>query len=200
MTMISNSRIILAGLAEKIRVNLREANEAEITFLEKSLEIGSQLIEAKAACGHGEWLPFCEKAGIHERQARRLMQLASSNLKSDTVSDLGGIKAALHFLKLRKQAVELLGKLEIPAWGGILAAADAQGVGDDGLLEGQDIDACERDMDRIMEAIKILDQMKGMFTSPDVRSKVNILGAEPPVTKTGPVIKFDESGWPLDPA
>src|SRR3954471_6845333 len=84
----------LADLADRIR----EANAAMLAAsqeaAERALQAGRLLIEAKGECRHGDWLPFLDKAGIHERQARRLMQLARSGLKSDTVSDLG-IKGAL---------------------------------------------------------------------------------------------------------
>jgi hypothetical protein len=67
---------------------------------------GKMLVEAKGLCGHGEWLPWLKAAGIHERTARRYMALAASNLKSDTVSDLGGITPALRFLRLRTLACQ----------------------------------------------------------------------------------------------
>lgn len=55
----------------------------------KRLALGRVLVEAKAACRHGEWLPFLEKQGIDERTARRYMGLVEfSDSKSDTVSDL----------------------------------------------------------------------------------------------------------------
>ena len=81
---LSNS---LTDMAERIRQATTRAAEAY-------LEAGRLLVEAKAACGHGHWLPFLERAGVHERQARRMMRLAKSGLTSDTVSEMG-IKAAL---------------------------------------------------------------------------------------------------------
>ncbi|SEF11948.1 Protein of unknown function [Rhizobiales bacterium GAS191] len=68
---------------------------------DRALETGHLLIEAKAECHHGEWLPFLKRAGLAERQAQRLMTLARSGLKSDTVSDLG-IRAALDMASKRK--------------------------------------------------------------------------------------------------
>lgn len=95
MSELSNS---LADLAERVR----EANEAsaaaERMTAEKALEAGRLLCQAKEQCAHGDWTPFLARAGVHERQARRLMQLARSGLNSGHVSDLGGIKAALAFL------------------------------------------------------------------------------------------------------
>ncbi|MBL8578105.1 MAG: hypothetical protein JNK47_12835 [Mesorhizobium sp.] len=95
MTDLSNS---LADLAERVR----EANEAgaaaERTAAEKMLNAGRLLCQAKDACQHGEWMPFLVRAGVHDRQARRLMQIARSGLTSDTVTELGGFKATLQWL------------------------------------------------------------------------------------------------------
>ena len=43
-------------------------------------------------------LPFLKRSGVPERKAQRYMKLAWSGLKSDSVSDLGGIKAALRWM------------------------------------------------------------------------------------------------------
>ena len=53
------------------------------------------LLDAREIAEHGAWLPFLAEAGIHERTARRMMVLSPAGLKSDTVSDLGGIRATL---------------------------------------------------------------------------------------------------------
>jgi hypothetical protein len=87
----------LADLAERIREATEVVVAAERTAADKALEAGRLLCQAKQECRHGEWLPFLQRAGVAERQAQRLMQLARSGLKSDTVSDLGGIKAALAY-------------------------------------------------------------------------------------------------------
>src|SRR5215207_6415924 len=79
----------LSDLAERVRAAEAAMNAASQEMADRALEVGPLLIEAKDECRHGEWLPFLEGAGIHERQARRLMQLSRSGLKSDTVSDLG---------------------------------------------------------------------------------------------------------------
>jgi hypothetical protein len=90
--LLSNS---LTVLADQVRTVLGESDAAEKTAIEKALEAGHLLHEAKASCHHGEWLPFLERSAVPERKAQRYMKLAKSGLKSDTVSDLGGIKAAL---------------------------------------------------------------------------------------------------------
>ena len=88
----------LTDLSARIRQARDRAKVASVESAEQSIEAGHLLIEAKAACKHGEWGPFLEMTGVHERQARRLMQIARSGLKADTVSDLGGIKGALEYL------------------------------------------------------------------------------------------------------
>ncbi|TPJ46839.1 DUF3102 domain-containing protein [Mesorhizobium sp. B2-7-1] len=92
--LLSNS---LADLAEQVRQAASESDTAERTSVSRALDAGQMLVEAKASCEHGQWLPFLDRAGIHERRARRLMQIARSGLNSDIVSDLGGIGAALAF-------------------------------------------------------------------------------------------------------
>ena len=92
----------LGDLSARIREACDRAASASIEAAEQSLEAGRLLIEAKEACKHGEWGPFLEMSGVHERQARRLMRLARSGLKADTVSEMGGIKAALESLAERK--------------------------------------------------------------------------------------------------
>lgn len=93
---------VLADLAERVKLAAGASRDAERAAIEKAVEAGVLLCQAKEASAHGEWLRFLERADIHDRQARRLMQLARSGLKSDTVSELGGIKAALEWLKDRR--------------------------------------------------------------------------------------------------
>jgi hypothetical protein len=99
MTDLSNS---LADLAERVKAANEESAAAEHAFIEKALVAGRLLCEAKESCAHGEWTSFLDRASVHERQARRLMQLARSGIAADTVSELGGIKAALDYLSKRK--------------------------------------------------------------------------------------------------
>src|SRR5258708_1862419 len=95
-TLLSNS---LTVLADQIKDAITASATAEKTAIEKALEAGHLLHEAKCACHYGEWLPFLQRAGMPERKAQRYMKLAKSGLKSDTVSDLGGIKASLKWVE-----------------------------------------------------------------------------------------------------
>jgi hypothetical protein len=88
----------LSALAVEIERAHRRAKAASVEAASQYLEMGSLLIAAKAECNHGQWLPFLEMAGVAERQAQRLMRVARSGLKSDTVSDLGGVGEALRLL------------------------------------------------------------------------------------------------------
>ena len=88
--MIENSLSnALADLAERIRLASASFDAATLTAAEKAMEAGGLLVEAKAACRHGDWLPLLARAGMAERAARRLMGLAQSGLKSAIVADLG---------------------------------------------------------------------------------------------------------------
>lgn len=97
--MESNS---LPEIADRIRDLIAESDAAALTSVERAMDAGRLLIEAKATCRHGEWLPFIARSGMKERRARQYMQLAQSGLKSATVADLGGIRGALEFLAKRR--------------------------------------------------------------------------------------------------
>lgn len=98
---------LLTDLSHRIRQASGRAKAASVDSAEQHLVAGRLLIEAKVECPHGEWGAFLKMAGVHDRQARRLMQLAHSGLKADTVSEMGGIKAALESLvRSRTQSPE----------------------------------------------------------------------------------------------
>ena len=56
---------------------------------ERALDGGAMLIEAKALCERGEWLPFLKSAGVAERTAQRWMKLHRAGFESAIVADLG---------------------------------------------------------------------------------------------------------------
>jgi hypothetical protein len=94
---------VLADRAETVRELMAASDAAHKEAVGKAIEAGHLLVAAKGDCKHGEWLPFLKRAGVPERKAQRLMQIAESNLKYDTVTDLG-IGGALRLLQLREQA------------------------------------------------------------------------------------------------
>ncbi|WP_332716680.1 hypothetical protein [Pelagibacterium mangrovi] len=91
-----------ADAAESVRALVAASDPAAVQSIEKAIEAGHALIVAKESAPHGTWLPFLERAEVQERKAQRLMKLAASGLKSDTVTDLGGITGALRFLSERR--------------------------------------------------------------------------------------------------
>jgi|GEM_PF-4237020 len=91
-------------LAEQIKSAHNDTVEASNLAAQRALDAGIALVEAKELVKHGDWLPFLKEARVPERTAQRYMTLARSNLKSDTVSLLGGVMPALRFLKLRDLA------------------------------------------------------------------------------------------------
>lgn len=154
---LSNS---LASSAETIKVQLEEAAAAARTSVEKSIAAGHALVAAKDECRHGQWLPFLARAGIHERQARRLMQLAQSGVKPDTVSDLGGIKSTLEFLSKRSQCIDTLKSVESAQWAQIL---NPDGSYNAEMANAVDLDVVHRDMARLAEAMRTMQEMHDMF-------------------------------------
>lgn len=90
--------------AEEVGKLIAGADTLAAQSIDKLLEAGRLLLSAKEEAKHGEWLPFLKRAGVQERKAQRYMTLARSGLKSDTVTHLGGVKAALEFIRLRSRA------------------------------------------------------------------------------------------------
>lgn len=75
-----------------------------LAAVQYAAKCGEKLIQAKAACTHGEWLPWLEKnCRVNQRQSQRYMKLANempqlidSNTKS--TSYFSGIEAAIAYL------------------------------------------------------------------------------------------------------
>lgn len=90
-------------LAAEIRKAHAGVQDAEQLAAEGAIKVGHALIEAKALVKHGEWLPWLkEHCRISERTAQRYMRITRFGIKSATVADLGGIKAAASFLATHK--------------------------------------------------------------------------------------------------
>lgn len=88
--------------AEQVRVLVQQSEALAQESIDVGIEAGQLLVQAKLECKHGEWLPFLARARVPERKAQRLMQLARAGLTSDTVTELGGVKAALELLSHRR--------------------------------------------------------------------------------------------------
>ena len=94
---LANTAATLSALADKAR-------RAYGRNLEAWIECAAYLQEARAVANHGDWLPFLQRAGIPERTGQRMLLVAERGLKSDMVSDLGGIGAALDFVRITDAA------------------------------------------------------------------------------------------------
>jgi hypothetical protein len=83
----------LPGLAVEIRAEV-QATEADLhSAVGHAIKAGELLIEAKARCGHGEWLPWLgENFEFSRRHAQRFMQMAAN---ATSVSHLPSVNAAL---------------------------------------------------------------------------------------------------------
>lgn len=88
----------LPTLADEAKQAHNESLDHAQKAAERALAAGAALNEAKGLCAHGTWGDWLAQTGIPQRSAQRYMKLHSAGLKSDTVSDLGGIAAALSFL------------------------------------------------------------------------------------------------------
>ena len=80
----------LDRLAREARIEHDAAARAWESAVEHAYRCGGLLIEAKALCGHGGWLPWLADVGIPERTARRYMQVAKSANRADlpaTITD-----------------------------------------------------------------------------------------------------------------
>ena len=83
----------LADLAERAGDAFRRGRARTIEAAGAYLDCGRLLAEAKAECGHGQWLPFLDRAGIPARTASRMMRLAASGIAAETLAERG-IRAA----------------------------------------------------------------------------------------------------------
>ena len=92
---MSNRLAHLQGVAT---AEYQRHQRASAEAIQAYLDCGAALVEAKAACGHGDWLPWLATAGVPERTAQRMMKLAAAGLKSDTVTYFGGIAATIDAL------------------------------------------------------------------------------------------------------
>ena len=84
----------LTDLAERAGEAFRRGQARTIEAAADYLETGRLLAEAKAECGHGQWLPFLARAGIPERTARRMMRLHRLGMDPETLA-AHGVRAAL---------------------------------------------------------------------------------------------------------
>ena len=77
------------------------AQQAAMTAVQYAAKCGEKLIQAKAACAHGEWLPWLgENCTLKERQARKYMRLAEEYpalANRQSTADFRGVEAAIAY-------------------------------------------------------------------------------------------------------
>lgn len=88
------SKAMLARAAE-CRALSRHVDRAFDRLSVSVIELGHKLTLAKKAARHGDWLPFLEAAGIHERAAQRAMAAyREKQLSPEDVAELNERRAA----------------------------------------------------------------------------------------------------------
>lgn len=101
---MDNQQLQLISLAAEINTLHDSAQQAAMTAVQYAAKCGEKLIQAKAACAHGEWLPWLEvNCRVTARQSQKYIKLANempqlldSNTKS--TSYFTGIEAAMAYL------------------------------------------------------------------------------------------------------
>ena len=85
----------LSNLAGATQAALERYKRADAERIAAALDAGALLNDAKAAAGHGQWLPYLDHLGVRERTVQRWMRLAKAGVKSATVADFfGGLTLA----------------------------------------------------------------------------------------------------------
>lgn len=86
---------IITNLADRIRLLDQEVESAAQATIDRVVECGTLLIEAKGLHRYGAWLPFLQSVGITRVKAHRYIQIATNVPR---VKHLGSQRAALEFL------------------------------------------------------------------------------------------------------
>jgi len=104
----------LAVLAGEITAAVAEIKASAEVIAERAIQIGHNLIEAKAALPHGRWEEWLtQNVSMSARTARRYMQLAASGLETATVADLGIRAAAEQIATPRSRSTTALSNQEV---------------------------------------------------------------------------------------
>ena len=80
-----------------------------------ALDVGGALIDLRERLAHGEFLPAVARLGIPDRTGRDWMRLARAGLKPATVADMGGIRAALEYLRTQAKTGDEIRAIELDA-------------------------------------------------------------------------------------
>jgi hypothetical protein len=69
--------------ADKIRTHLEAAERYARQTVQEIVAAGQALVDAKAALGHGSWLPLLDQVGVKPRMAQLFMAVARNPVTSD---------------------------------------------------------------------------------------------------------------------
>jgi hypothetical protein len=89
-------------LASRIKAAHKSITEHTRNIIDRAIEAGDALNQAKAKLDHGQWLPWLRNnCDLSERNAQIYMQLANnkSQLKSAAAADLSTLADALRFIQ-----------------------------------------------------------------------------------------------------
>ena len=105
-----NQQLQLISLAAEINTLHDSAQQAAMTAVQYAAKCGEKLIQAKAACAHGEWLPWLEKnCRVSRMQASKYMRL------SKEMPELSNVKSTLHFTGIEAAMAYLTAPEEVKA-------------------------------------------------------------------------------------
>ena len=100
-------------LTGKIADAWERYRRADADRTQAALDTGAALIELREGLPHGDFLPAVERLGIGKTTAQNWMRLSRAGLKSATVADLGGIRAALEHLRQRATTADDVRRREL---------------------------------------------------------------------------------------
>jgi len=96
LTFTNRQTLLADRAANALRSYRRASREAHEAFL----EAGTALAEARDGAMRGQWAMILDRVGVEERTARRMIRLARSGVKADTVTAYGGVRGTLEFFSI----------------------------------------------------------------------------------------------------
>lgn len=127
----------LDRLAREVRSHHQQAEAAWQNAVEHAYRCGEVLIEAKALCKHGTWLPWLAEVGIPARTAQDYMRLAKNADPRILPPTIGEALAALTRPRPSSQREDLWSRWQrlvgdvTPRRGSAMAGYETSGWGDD---------------------------------------------------------------------
>ena len=100
-------------LIGKVADGFERYQHADADRIAAALDTGAALIELRERLPHGDFLPAIRRLGIADRTARDWMRLVRAGMKTATVADLGGIRAALEEVRQRAKTADDVRRQEL---------------------------------------------------------------------------------------